>query len=521
MVMKLPDSSLRQIDKEYINSLPLEKLQHLSEKMLDDLREARERLNQTPENSSRPSGSFAPWEKGSSSKEEQETKKDAEDSSKDTDEDSDSATPDENKSSKEQPKPQPENKRTVGKQPGAEGFGRRLELPITGEEIYKPRECLACGETFSKDTLFYPKTGKYELDIRRSELGLDVTHIKHIYGACTCTCGHETHSTPGRSDSEIGWNVEITQWHLVGPTLVALIVSLSMRMRLSRKRIQEFLEDWLSIKLSVGTINQCILECGRSVSPLEEELVAEIQKSGLLHIDETGWKEGGELKWLWVLRTSTATLYMIGKRSWDLIADVMEKFSGWLMSDGYLPYRKYGKRLRCLAHIIRKAKGLSESYNPEAAIFGEKMFSIIGLFITGIYQARSDPSIDLEEKFSGKLAELKEWSEKHKDHDHAKTKALARELLNDWDAIWTVLKYPKLPITNNLAERLLRHWVIARKINLGTRTPEGSRAYVSLASVIDTCRQRGVLPWPYIASVVAERRKGNSAPSIPQTQLAG
>lgn len=515
--MNLPDDSLRQIDKEYINSLSLEKLQHLSEKMLEDLREARERLNQTPENSSRPSGSFAPWEKGSSNAQEEGQKDDAKKSENSDTKDKSAEGNDANSL----PKSEPENKRKAGKQPGAKGFGHQIELPVTGEEVHKPKECSACGEDFEESTIFYPKTGRYELDIEHKELGLEVTHIKHIYGICICACGHETHSLPGRSDIEEGWNVEITEWHLVGPTLVALIVSLAMRMRLSRKRIQEFLDDWLGIKLCVGTINQCVLECGRAVSPLEAEIIAEIQKSGLLYVDETGWPENGKLKWLWVLRTATVTLYMIGKRSWDVIADVMEKFSGWLMSDGYLQYRKYGKRLRCLAHIIRKARGLSESYTPEAAIFGEKVLEIISLFITGIYKARSDPSMDLEEKFSVKLAELKKWSEKHRNHSHAKTKALARELLNDWEAIWTVLKYPMLPITNNLAERLLRHWVIARKINLGTRTSEGSRAYVSLASVIDTCRQRGVLPWPYIASVVAERRKGNSAPPIPQFQPIG
>ncbi|MGP8329785.1 MAG: hypothetical protein ACT6FF_05660, partial [Methanosarcinaceae archaeon] len=62
--MNLATASLRQIDEEYIDSLSLEKLRHLSKKILDDLKEARDRLNQTPENSSRPSGSFAPWEKG-------------------------------------------------------------------------------------------------------------------------------------------------------------------------------------------------------------------------------------------------------------------------------------------------------------------------------------------------------------------------------------------------------------------------------------------------------------------------
>ena len=105
--------------------------------------------------------------------------------------------------------------------------------------------------------------------------------------------------------------------------------------------------------------------------------------------------------------------------------------------------------------------------------------------------------------------------EKHRDSEHEKTRQLARELLNDWDTIWTVLAHPELPITNNIAERALRHWIIARKLSYGTRTKQGSRAFALLASVIDTCRQRNVSPWTYLAAVVAERRKGYPAPSLP------
>ena len=302
----------------------------------------------------------------------------------------------------------------------------------------------------------------------------------------------------------------------MGPTLSSLIICLSLRMRLSRRRIREFLQDWLGIALSVGCINQCITEGGRAASALEEELIAEIQQAGLLYADETGWKENGRLLWLWVLRTATVTLYIIGRRSWDVIADVMAGFGGWLMSDGYGQYRKYGKRLRCLAHLIRKAKGLAESCNPEAAAFGENMLAAFALLIEGIYAARGDPTLDLPEKFAQELAQLKILCEQHREHQHEKTKKLARELLNDWAAIWNILAYPQLPITNNVAEQALRHWVIARKISYGTRTPQGSRAFTALASVIDTCRQRGISPWPYIATVIAARRKGNDVPPLPQ-----
>ena len=98
---------------------------------------------------------------------------------------------------------------------------------------------------------------------------------------------------------------------------------------------------------------------------------------------------------------------------------------------------------------------------------------------------------------------------------HAKTRALARELLNDWDTWWVVLDHPELPLTNNDAERALRHWVIARRISYGTRTAQGSRALAALASVIDTCRQRGLSPWMFIAETLRQRRQGQPALLLP------
>ncbi len=58
-----------------------------------------------------------------------------------------------------------------------------------------------------------------------------------------------------------------------------------------------------------------------------------------------------------------------------------------------------------------------------------------------------------------------------------KLKALASEILNDWDAVVAAVNNPNLPLTNNEAERALRHAVIARRISYGTRTHEGSIAY--------------------------------------------
>jgi hypothetical protein len=58
--------------------------------------------------------------------------------------------------------------------------------------------------------------------------------------------------------------------------------------------------------------------------------------------------------------------------------------------------------------------------------------------------------------------------------------------------------------------------VIARRIGYGTRTARGSRAFGFTISVIETCRKRGVSPWPYPAEAIRRRRKGQSAPALPQ-----
>ena len=65
--MILKEHELLQIDADFISRLreqDPDALAGLSIKLVSDLKEVLERLNQNPTNSSRPSGSLAPWDKG-------------------------------------------------------------------------------------------------------------------------------------------------------------------------------------------------------------------------------------------------------------------------------------------------------------------------------------------------------------------------------------------------------------------------------------------------------------------------
>ena len=59
--MVFKDHSLYQMDEAYLESLAPAQLLEVSRKLLQDLKEARERVNQNPSNSSVPPSARAPW----------------------------------------------------------------------------------------------------------------------------------------------------------------------------------------------------------------------------------------------------------------------------------------------------------------------------------------------------------------------------------------------------------------------------------------------------------------------------
>ncbi|VFM98040.1 MAG: Transposase IS66 family protein [Candidatus Kentron sp. G] len=304
--------------------------------------------------------------------------------------------------------------------------------------------------------------------------------------------------------------------------LCALIVSLAYRMRISRGKIREFLHDWLGIELSTGTIQRCMEESARASFPVEDQLVEEVVNSELLHVDETPHKEKKTLLWLWTFVTRYSVLYFIGHRSAEIITNLLgESYVGWLMSDGYSVYRKYAKRLRCWAHLLRKAKGLEGSLDRKVQRFGRRVHEILNALMDAVYKAREGPPhADLKQIHARLLKELRELCETMKGAPHEKASALAGEFLNDWEAIFAVLSHPYLPLTNNEAERLLRHLVILRRITYGTRSRNGTRALALLASVVETCRRRRVSPWSYLAQVIKAQRAGQCVPPLPDPASA-
>jgi hypothetical protein len=281
----------------------------------------------------------------------------------------------------------------------------------------------------------------FVLDLERAAGGIRIACVLHRYHAIKCACGVRTAARPG-----------------------------------------------------IGVLS--------TVPGRSRDLLGDLRQAGVIHADETPWRQHGRLRWLWVVLSSSTAIFDIGSRSADEIRDLIgDAFLGWLISDGYAAYWSFKKRQRCLAHLLRKGIALASGLNPVAVSFGDwllrEMRGLIHTVAEGTGARLINPM----------LAWLKRACKLHRDDDAEKVRALAREILNDWTAITAFVTNPDLPATNNEAERALRDAVIARRISNGTHTKEGSAAYAATLSVFETCRRRGIEPWRYITDLLAMARR--------------
>ena len=412
-------------------------------------------------------------------------------------------------------KPPRPSGRKAGKQPGAEGKWRVEPLKAERTERLWPCTCEGCGmplEMWDREV----RTGAAfcVLELERAPGGIRIACIEHRYQVVACSCGHETEARPavgvlsfldGRKRQ-----LHLTERCMVAPSLAAFIAALHTRHHQSRRKIHEFLLTWMGVPLSVGSIDRCIREVGVACEPVAEDLLEEVRAAGLIHADETPWYERGAFRWLWVVLTKTTAVFHIGSRRHEEIRDLLgDAIVGWLISDGYGAYRDYEKRQRCVAHLIRKGLALAGGLSPDGVQFGEWLVRELRGLIHGVAEDQGHTILNPMQ------ARLKRACKLHRDHETEKIRALAREILNDWDAIVAFVTNPMLPPTNNEAERALRIAVIARRLSFGTRNEEGSAAYAASLSVVETCRRRHIDPWSYIADTLARARAGLTHNPVP------
>lgn len=253
--MKITGHSLKQLDEAYMKSLMPQELCALSVKLLDDLKEARDRLNQNSNNSSKPPGSDLLGKGSTTSRGTSDSPSDEWDTVNSANHQDEPSTPEKtDEPAATAPDPStsqekaPEKKRKAGKQEGSPGYGRTQVLLVMETVLRHATACSGCGRTFCHDARHVAYTGYDTVELVvgfETAPGIRLHTTRQIFHDSHCLCDHITREHPCRSGAEpFHDDIEQTEWRLVGPLLAAFIVCLSYRNRMSRPRIQEFLWDW-------------------------------------------------------------------------------------------------------------------------------------------------------------------------------------------------------------------------------------------------------------------------------------
>jgi len=374
---------------------------------------------------------------------------------------------------------------TPGAKPGHPGH-RQVLLPPTEVILVKPESC-PCGQMEFPDTAPYHTHQLIELP----EIEMIVKHFV-LHEAYCSRCGRLL-KAPLPEEARYGY----------GPWLTALIGELSGGQRGSRSSVQEFCLSVLRVPISRGAIQRCVDRVSEAIEPLYEALAVKARSAPVNYVDESTWYQHGVLAWLWVMVNTTVAFFKVhASRSQAAFEALIERWAGILVSDGYGVYCQWVHgRQTCLAHLIRRARGLTERQHPELAWFGSRVLAELQRLV---HWATAPPTAGEVQTWYARMVHLLKQHCARQDEAGKFARTLEREL----GALWTFVVEHGVEPTNNRAERALRFAVLWRKIMQGTYNAKGDRWVERLLSLRETCRLRGIPMFPLLVDAVTCYFKG-------------
>ena len=140
-----------------------------------------------------------------------------------------------------------------------------------------------------------------------------------------------------------------------------------------------------------------------------------------------------------------------------------------LVSDGYGVYCQWVHgRQTCLAHLIRRARGLSERQDPELAGFGRRVLTELQRLV---HWAQAPPTAGAVQTWYARMVQLLNQSRTRQDDAGKFARTLEREMAS----LWTFVVEEGVDPTNNRAERALRFAVLWRRMMHGSYNEKGAR----------------------------------------------
>ena len=127
-------------------------------------------------------------------------------------------------------------------------------------------------------------------------------HVGQCQGCRRRVAGSEVRETPRATGAAASQ---------VGPHAVAWAAWLHTGLGVPLAKVATVFRAGFGLTITAGGLAQALHRLGACAAPTYHALVRAVRRSSVVAPDETGWKVGGRLWWLWVFVTPTVTVYAI------------------------------------------------------------------------------------------------------------------------------------------------------------------------------------------------------------------
>jgi transposase len=290
--------------------------------------------------------------------------------------------------------------------------------------------------------------------------------------------------------------------------VVASAVTDKYRMHLPLDRqVKEMRSLGLS-GMQTSTLSRFCALSAASLEPMAERIKQELlqaAESVALHLDETPWRiQNKDQKdgYMWVISSRLGSYYFYRpSRAGEMIKEKIEGFKGVVLTDGYSGYGVLDeigiKQGFCWAHGRRGFLPIESGDAGVKAILDDidELFAIEreAKSFDELKTLREERSRPVVERIREKLIE---------EYPKSRPKSLKRKaieyLMKRWTGFTLFLDDIRLPLSNNEAERTIRHAVVGRKSYHGSNNHTGAETAATHFTIIESCKKNEIDPRQFI-----------------------
>lgn len=272
-----------------------------------------------------------------------------------------------------------------------------------------------------------------------------------------------------------------------------------------------------------STLSRLCAVAAASLEPVQDKILNELLESDVaLHIDETPWGIQNKHErdgYMWVISNRVGSYYFFKPtRSAKVLTEKLRGYQGPALTDGLETYDGVLKEAQiphayCWAHARREFFKL-EAHDPSVTPILDLIDELFRIerkakTFAELKILRADESTKVIKNLKNLL---------HSEYASSRAESQKRKAIlyvdKRWPGFEMFLTDTRIPLSNNEAERTIRHAVVGRKNYYGSGSHTGAETAATLFTIIESCKKNDIDPRSYLQLVLKWIAEGALAEDI-------